>query len=91
MPVKIANRDCGHAVANCQEFSGSNLHAECRGGTYVVFSYGEHWPLLIKKDGVWYENADKYSSSTSRHLSQARRQLGQRDLLAVDDMKLLLR
>jgi hypothetical protein len=37
---------------------------------YVVYSYGEHWPLFVYEDGKWYENADKYSRSTTKHHGQ---------------------
>jgi hypothetical protein len=38
---------------------------------YVVYSYGPHWPLFVWHDGVWYENKDRYSVTTSKHRSQA--------------------
>lgn len=42
-----------------------------RGGLYVVYSYGPHFPLaLFDYDaGKWFHNTDKYSSTTSRHFS----------------------
>jgi hypothetical protein len=91
MPAKIANRNCGTSVAAQIAFTGSNLWGETREGLYVVFSYGGHWPLLVNKDGVWYQNSDKYSASTSRHLSQARRSLTDCQQLSVLGMQQLLR
>lgn len=43
------------------------------GMRYVVFSYGEHWPLHIWDDASqrWYSNAVKYSTTTSRHHAQS--------------------
>lgn len=45
---------------------------------YVVCSYGGHHPLFIYEwvpdspaDGVWYENVDGVSKTTSRHRTQA--------------------
>lgn len=38
---------------------------------YVVYSYGEHWPLFAWDNGAWYENEDKYSPTTSKHRTQA--------------------
>jgi len=40
---------------------------------YVVYSYGTHWPLFVfdTVDRVWYENSDKYSTSTSKQRGQA--------------------
>jgi hypothetical protein len=36
---------------------------------YVVFSYGEHFPMYVYdyQFGKWYGNADKYSKTTSCH------------------------
>lgn len=62
-------------------FEGSNLFARENipqhgiSTVYVVYSYGEHWPLYVAEtdegnNTTWYEIADKYSQSTSRHQSQ---------------------
>ena len=69
---RIANKDCRNLVERCEEFMGSNLYAINTRGVYVVYSYGTHFPLFVNKKGTWYFNEDKYSSSTSRHMSQAR-------------------
>jgi hypothetical protein len=37
---------------------------------YVVYSYGEYWPLFIHANGTWFENEDTHSQSTARHRSQ---------------------
>lgn len=39
---------------------------------YVVYSYGEHWPLFIwsERTEIWYENEDKYGPTTSKHRTQ---------------------
>jgi hypothetical protein len=52
-------------------FEGSNLRGYWRttmdGKIYVVESYG-WYPVYIYKDGKWYENFDRYSSSTSKQM-----------------------
>jgi hypothetical protein len=52
-------------------FNGSNLRGfwRTRGGNkyYVVESWG-WYPVFIFRDGIWYENIDRYSSSTSRQM-----------------------
>ena len=52
-------------------FNGSNLRGfwRTRGGHkyYVVESWG-WYPVFIFRDGIWYENIDRYSSSTSRQM-----------------------
>lgn len=74
MTKRVANADARRYVQNREEFKGSNTCAEWRGhilpNRYVVYSYGEHWPLFIYQDGKWYENADKYSRTTSKHHGQ---------------------
>ena len=53
-------------------FIANNLFAESHGENYYVFSYGHHWILYAYVDGIWYENIDKYSTTTSKHKSQSR-------------------
>lgn len=40
--------------------------------TYVVYSYGTHWPMYINIGGTWFENEDRYSRTTSKQMGQAR-------------------
>ena len=41
---------------------------------YVVYSYGEHFPMYVYNydAGVWLGNSDKYSRTTSKHQSISR-------------------
>lgn len=58
---------------NRQEFTGSNTFGRWTlTNYYVVYSYGEHFPLYVwcPQTTNWYVNTDKYSTSTSRHKSQ---------------------
>ena len=83
MTTRIANKAARSMVENRRPFEGSHLfareHVPPHGHTqlYVVYSYGEHFPIYIAETDVqtkkvtWYANADKYSRSTSRHQSQA--------------------
>jgi len=70
-------------VTDRKEFKGSNLFGEwdnvwdwlgnkTPNTPYVVYSYGRHFPIYVWLLGVWYENTDKYSVSTSKHQTQAR-------------------
>lgn len=68
----IANKNARAYVERCEPFKGSNLWAEQRGSFYVVFSYRCSWPLLAFNGTRWYLNTQRYSVSTSRHLSQCR-------------------
>ncbi len=36
---------------------------------YVVYSYGDHWPLFAHDGFDWYENDERYSPTTSKHRS----------------------
>lgn len=82
---RIANKACRRFVEARQPFRGSNMYAERRTAShghsdlYVVYSYGEHWPLYIAEvpddacgEITWYENNERYSQSTQRQQSQAR-------------------
>jgi hypothetical protein len=79
--MKIANRDARPLVQQLHPFRGNNLFAQFHtqnnaDGTngpdmwYVVYSYGHHWPLFVHANGVWFENADRHSVTTSKHHSQ---------------------
>lgn len=78
-PERVANKDCRSYVQKRHAFEGSNLFSNHRVvGTYptdsqhyTVYSYGHHFPLFIYADGIWFENEDKYSRTTSKHRSQA--------------------
>jgi hypothetical protein len=55
-------------------FRGSNLEGFWRNRNgekyYVVESWG-WYPIFIFKNGIWYENIDRYSSSTGRQMSRS--------------------
>jgi hypothetical protein len=68
--MKTSNKAAREAVQNLEGFKGSHTFGESRNGSYIVYSYGRHWPLFIYSGGVWYENADRYSVTTSQHRSK---------------------
>lgn len=71
-PIRTTNNKCRKYVQSRALFQGSNLFSVIKGRLYIVYSYGEHWPLFVHdgRTGVWYENQDKYSQSTAKHRSQ---------------------
>jgi hypothetical protein len=82
MKAKRVTNNAARAMVQLRRpFQGSNLFA-CEqtpqhgmSTLYVVYSYGEHFPIYIAEtdegnNTQWYANADKYSQSTSRHQSQ---------------------
>jgi hypothetical protein len=74
---RIANKDAREFVQSKQAFKGANLYAvwtrEKGRAMYVVYSYGGHWPLFMYDDevGVWFENAERVSVTTSKHRTLA--------------------
>jgi hypothetical protein len=78
-PQRIANRDCREYVQKRRLFEGSNLFSIRKhigsyprnSETYTVYSYGYHYPMFLYTGGMWFENASKYSSTASKHRSQA--------------------
>lgn len=72
--VKTTNQQASNYVRKWEPFTNSNnqLYGEwVTRGCYAVFSYGAHWPLYIWRNGVWFENEDKYSVTTTRHSTYA--------------------
>ena len=76
--LKLRNSDVRRAVQERVEFKNNNGTLFGKWVTpflYVVYSYGEHWPLFMWEGnftgGAWAYNTDKYSVTTSRHFNQA--------------------
>lgn len=72
--MKTSNKDCRKFVDDTEPFKAHQLYAENVGHLYVVFSYGQHWPMWVydRRTGEWIGTDSKYSSSTSRQQSQSR-------------------
>ena len=48
---RVANNNCRDLVEKRQEFDGSNLYARKIGKLYIVYSYGEHYPMFLFRKG----------------------------------------
>jgi hypothetical protein len=60
-------------VATHSAFTGNSIYAKVVDEFYAVFSYGEHFPIAIRRrtqDEPWLVNEDKYSPTTARHQSK---------------------
>lgn len=97
--MKISNKHCRAHTQVRNAFIANNIFAEyvtqnadgqpldtCR---YVVYSYGKHWPLFIYEGGHWYANIDKYSSTTSKHFTQANPCTGQTQAIPMTTPQML--
>lgn len=69
-PPRVANSNARKYVQQRKPFRGNNTYGACIEDRYVVYSYGEHWPLFMYDDGRWFANSDRYSRTTSKHRSQ---------------------
>jgi hypothetical protein len=74
---RVANAKCRPYVERCEPFRGSNLYGvyslmDADHEVYTVYSYDVHYPMFIHTKGMWFENEDKYSASTSKQMTQAR-------------------
>jgi hypothetical protein len=78
---KITNREARDYVKNHKSFQANNIFAthvlgRARDGsqirTYVVYSYGAHFPIYAFSYEVnrWFANKDRYSVTTSKHKGQ---------------------
>ena len=88
---KIANTNARTFVKSRMEFTGSNLYGRwTTSNLYVVYSYGDHFPLWVYDDviGHWLENTSKYSQTTSIHKTRTNPYAGMPYIaLPNDDMK----
>lgn len=87
--MKTANWSARPLVQSLKPFKGNNTFGEIIGKAYAVFSYGHHWPLFVNVNGQWYENADRYSVTTSKHRSQLH-PLTNTTKIGVNDIKNLI-
>jgi hypothetical protein len=91
---KIANTNARVLVKSRMPFTGSNLYGRwVTDNLYVVYSYGEHFPLWIYDDSIahWLENTSKYSRTTTTHKSRTNPYAGSTIDLSNDDMKSVIR
>ena len=70
--IATTGNRCRQYVTARQAFHNSNrqLYGRHERGLYVVYSYGEHWPLFIYDGAQWLENSDRTSLTTSKHRTQ---------------------
>lgn len=74
---KLRNHEVRAAVLDLVNFQNTNGTLFGRWETptlYVVYSYGEHWPLFLRDSRVswsWAENDSRYGVTTSKHRSLA--------------------
>ena len=87
--MKTSNIKARQFVENKIPFTGNNLMGVLIHGCYVVYSYG-YYPIHVFKDGIWYENTSKYSVTTSKHTSQTRIVIENRQYKTLKEMKALL-
>ncbi len=72
--ARISNSEASSYAENHQPFKGNNLEAKnLENGDYVILSYG-YYPIWYwnKKENKWYQNKDKFSQTTARHISASR-------------------
>ena len=79
MTVRCINREAGRSIQSRQDFTnhGGSMYGNHQYGAtslYVVYSYGQHFPMAVYEFHTrrWFYNEDKYSSTTSRHQSYVR-------------------
>lgn len=99
--ARTTNKQASQYVNELRAFKANNLEGRDQAMAfqafgmkprfYVVYSYG--WYPIFVFDRVsrhWYENSDKYSSSTSRHVSQSRPQVNITIKKSLEEMRALL-
>ena len=92
---RIANSDAGRYVSQRAPFITNNktMYSEFNGDLYVVYSYGQHFPMYVfdTTTHMWFGNSDKYSRTTSQHQSKAHPQQTIDAWLDTDAMQRFIR
>lgn len=74
--MPIQNADVRDYVNRRERFITGNktMYSVIKNDMYIVYSYGEHWPMYVY-DAIgreWFSNKDKSSRTTGKHTSCAR-------------------
>ena len=64
-----------------------------KGDLYIVYSYGEHFPMYVYDRFVelWFANYDKYSPTTSKHQTLSRPDIDELNMLSTEELSMLIR
>lgn len=91
---RIANHQMSDFTTHQRTFKTNNktVYAEYKHNRnanddlYIVYSYGEHFPMYIYDSEVemWFGNEDSYSPSTSKHQTLARPDVDDMTMLPTD-------
>ena len=87
--------DMQEHTTNHKQFKNSTetVFTKKRRDLYVVYSYGEHFPMYIYDHHVhlWFGNYDKYSPTTSKHQTMARPDADEINMLSTEELSALVR
>ena len=87
----ITNKQMGEYTTQRLPFKNSNSTVFTREppNLYVVYSYGDHFPMYVYdyQAKMWFGNSDKYSVTTSRHQTMARPKGDKIHMLNTDELK----
>ena len=69
--MRITNKNAKNYVNSRLAFKGNHTFGMHHLGLYVVYSYGEYFPMYVYINAFekWYGNSDNYSYTTSKHKS----------------------
>jgi hypothetical protein len=70
-------------VTGNERGTANSMYIEKHGGATVLYSYGYHFPMLIRTSSGFFFNTSKYSRTTSRQQSICRKYLEQGLLSAI--------
>ena len=70
----VSHYDLAKSFVNNHAMKGKGSRMFIDGDT--IYSYGYHFPIALRRNGVMYVNEDSYSSSTSKHTSYVRSAIG---------------
>lgn len=89
--MKTTLKQAVNLIATLQPVKGNSLYSQDTDKFYIVYSYGEHFPIAAydHTEKLWFVNTDEYSVTTSRHQSIVKQALGVDERLLCDTTELL--
>jgi hypothetical protein len=92
--VQINNNQLSEFTTHHRQFETNtgSVYANDSTSLYVVYSYGEHFPIYIHDytTHTWFGNSDKYSPTTTRHQTLARPDADHINMLTTEDLNALI-
>jgi hypothetical protein len=91
---RISNVDARRYITNRKPFKTNSgaVHCKTTDDLYVVYSYGDHYPMWVYDciSGQWFGNSDQSSKTTQKQKSQTRPSVDDITMVTTDYLQAMI-